>query len=84
MCDEEYGQKRPDLIILDLMMPEMDGFEFVEYLREHHEERTPIVIMTAKEITAEDRQRLNGAVEILLTKDDLGQKTRGRRQVALV
>ena len=71
---EEYGQKRPDLIILDLMMPEMDGFEFVEYLREHHEERTPIVIMTAKEITAEDRQRLNGAVEILLTKDDLRQQ----------
>lgn len=71
---EEYGQKRPDLIILDLMMPEMDGFEFVEYLREHHEEWTPIVIMTAKEITAEDRQRLNGAVEFLLTKDNLGQQ----------
>jgi len=71
---EEYGQKRPDLIILDLMMPEMDGFEFVEYLREHHEEWTPIVIMTAKEITGEDRQRLNGAVEILLTKDELGQQ----------
>ena len=71
---EEYGQKRPDLIILDLMMPEMDGFEFVEYLREHHEQWTPIVVMTAKEITAEDRQRLNGAVEILLTKDNLRQQ----------
>lgn len=71
---EEYGQKRPDLIILDLMMPEMDGFEFVEYLREHHEQWTPIVVMTGKEITAEDRQRLNGAVEILLTKDNFRQQ----------
>jgi len=71
---EEYGQKRPDLIILDLLMPEMDGFEFVEYLREHHEEWTPIVVMTAKDVTNEDRQRLNGAVEILLTKDKLHEK----------
>ena len=71
---EEYGKKRPDLIILDLMMPEMDGFEFVEYLREHHKQWTPVVVMTAKEITAEDRQRLNGAVEVLLTKDNVGQQ----------
>ncbi len=36
---------------------------------------TPIVVMTAKEITEEDRVRLNGAVEILLTKDNLRQKS---------
>ena len=72
---EEYGKKRPDLIILDLIMPEMDGFEFVEYLREHHEQWTPVVVMTAKEITAEDRQRLNGAVKILLTKDKVEQQS---------
>jgi CheY-like chemotaxis protein len=56
------------------MMPEMDGFEFVEYLRKHHEEWTPIIVMTAKDVTNQDRERLNGAVEILLTKDELRQQ----------
>ena len=71
---EQYDLKRPDLILLDLMMPEMDGFEFVEYLRKHHEEWTPIIVMTAKDVTNQDRERLNGAVEILLTKDELRQQ----------
>ena len=68
---EEYGIKHPDLIVLDLLMPAMDGFQFVDYLREHHIEFPPIVVMTSKDVTLEDRQRLNGAIEIVLTKDNL-------------
>ena len=65
---EEYGKQVPDLIILDLMMPEMDGFEFVDYLRQYHQGWAPIVVSTAKDVTAEDRLRLNGAVEAVLNK----------------
>jgi len=59
----------PDLILLDLMMPEMDGFEFAHRLRERHEWRDiPVVVLTAKDLTPEDRQRLNGDVEKILQK----------------
>lgn len=67
---KSYRQSVPDLIILDLMMPEMDGFEFVDYIRENFEEQPPIVVMTAKEVTHDDRTRLQGAIEILLAKDN--------------
>ena len=59
----------PDLILLDLMMPEMDGFEFARRLRERPEWRQiPIVVLTAKDLTADDRQRLNGDVEKIMQK----------------
>ena len=61
--------RRPDLILLDLLMPEMDGFEFLEELRKEEANRSiPIVVITAKTITAEDRMRLNGSVERILLK----------------
>jgi CheY-like chemotaxis protein len=53
----------PAMIISDLMMPEMDGFELVHQLRQHEQWRAiPIVILTAKELTSEDHQKLNGSV----------------------
>jgi len=59
----------PGLILLDLMMPEMDGFELVEELRHHATWRSiPILVVTAKELTAEDRGRLNGYVQKILQK----------------
>jgi len=59
----------PDLILLDLMMPEMDGFEFARRLRERPEWRDiPVVVLTAKDLTAEDRRRLNGDVEKIMQK----------------
>jgi len=70
----EYNQKQPDLIILDLMMPKMDGFEFVEYLRDNYQEWAPIVVMTAKDITMEDRERLNGAMKKILSKDNFSNQ----------
>jgi len=59
----------PDVIVLDLMMPEMDGFQFVAELRRSESgRRIPIVVVTAKEITDEDQRRLNGQVRRVLHK----------------
>jgi CheY-like chemotaxis protein len=66
---ERLRTMAPGVILLDLMMPEMDGFEFVAEVRRHEAWRAiPIVVVTAKELTAEDRQRLNGYVERILQK----------------
>jgi CheY-like chemotaxis protein len=68
---EAVARHIPSLILLDLMMPEMDGFEFVTRLRaEEAWSRIPIVVITAKEVTPEDRLRLNGGVERILRKGD--------------
>jgi len=66
---ERLRTMAPGVILLDLMMPEMDGFEVVTEMRRHEAWRAiPIVVVTAKELTAEDRQRLNGYVERILQK----------------
>jgi CheY-like chemotaxis protein len=62
-------RERPSLILLDLMMPEMDGFEFASYVRAHPEWRSiPIVVVTAKDLGIEERRRLSGCVETILHK----------------
>jgi len=59
----------PGLILLDLMMPDMDGFEFVAELRKREEWCSiPVIVMTSKDITETDRQRLNGYVEKIFQK----------------
>ena len=66
---------RPDLILLDLMMPEMDGFEFAARLRANPEWREiPVIVLTAKDITAEDRQKLNGGVDKILQKSSFSRE----------
>jgi len=66
---QRVAENQPSLILLDLMMPEMDGFEFITKLHSHQEWcEIPIVVITAKDITTEDRQRLNGGVEKILQK----------------
>ena len=61
--------EQPDLIFFDLMMPEMDGFEFAMHLHKHESWRSiPIVVLTAKDITPEDRIKLNGCVETIFQK----------------
>lgn len=65
----------PDAVLLDLMMPEMDGFEFLECLRRDPRWcSVPVVIVTARDLTAEDRDRLNGAVEKILHKGAHGKE----------
>jgi signal transduction histidine kinase/DNA-binding response OmpR family regulator len=66
---ERMSEREPELILLDLMMPEMDGFQFLDEVRKHENWRSiPVIVITAKELTPEDRQRLNGAVEKILQK----------------
>jgi PAS domain S-box-containing protein len=63
-------RERPDLIVLDLMMPEVNGFDVVDALRqEPATARIPIVVVTAKEITSDDRTRLNGFVATIMEKN---------------
>jgi GAF domain-containing protein/DNA-binding response OmpR family regulator/anti-sigma regulatory factor (Ser/Thr protein kinase) len=64
----------PSVVLLDLMMPEMDGFEFVAEFRRHETWRAiPIVVITAKDLTREDRERLNGYVQKILQKGAYGR-----------
>jgi len=70
---EQLAVRAPDLVLLDLMMPEMDGFEFVETLRaQDGGSRIPVVVITAKDLTDEDRRRLNGGVERVVEKRGRG------------
>jgi CheY-like chemotaxis protein len=60
---------KPDLLLLDLMMPEIDGFAVLETLKASPATRDiPVIIITAKDITAEDRARLNGKMAALYNK----------------
>jgi CheY-like chemotaxis protein len=67
---ERMAEGLPDVIVLDLMMPEMDGFEFLAELRRHADWRAiPVLVVTARDLTDEDHRRLNGEVESILQKD---------------
>jgi PAS domain S-box-containing protein len=61
------AERTPDVVVLDLLMPEMDGFEVVEALRGR---QLPTVVVTAKQLTVADRERLNGDVQAVLQKGD--------------
>jgi signal transduction histidine kinase/DNA-binding response OmpR family regulator/HAMP domain-containing protein len=64
------GNPAPSLILLDLMMPEMDGFEFLRELRKQPAlVDVPVIVVTAKDLTAEDVSILNGQTEKIITKD---------------
>ncbi len=70
------GQMTPDLIILDLMMPSIDGFEVVDAIKRRPETSgVPIIILTAKQITRQDRNRLNGYVERILEKSGFDRES---------
>jgi signal transduction histidine kinase/DNA-binding response OmpR family regulator len=61
--------EQPDIIVLDLMMEGMDGFEVAAALKANPEvAHLPIVVLTAKELTRDDRQRLHGKIQALLQK----------------
>ncbi len=66
---EQALRHKPDLVILDLVMPGVDGFEVIAALRRDKDmSRVPILVHTAKTLTPEDRQRLEGKVESIVEK----------------
>ena len=62
-------EHEPALVLLDLMMPEMDGFEFLDHFRQDARfAHTPVIVLTAKDLTVEDHQRLSGRVSDVIGK----------------
>ncbi|HJS75582.1 MAG TPA: response regulator [Vicinamibacteria bacterium] len=63
------AESPPSLILLDLMMPELDGFGFIDEIRLHDEwSRIPVVVLTAKDLSSDDRARLEGVTAAVLVK----------------
>lgn len=66
---ELIRRNRPDLILLDLMMPEIDGFGVIDALKADERLRDiPVIVVTAQELTSTERRRLDGHVRRLLQK----------------
>jgi adenylate cyclase len=63
-------ETKPDVILLDLMMPEMDGFAVVAALqKEAGWQDIPVIVITARDLDAKDRERLNSGVQSVLVKE---------------
>jgi threonine synthase len=68
---EMINREIPNLVILDLMMPEMDGFTVMDALRKKPETaEIPIIVLTAKELTQNEKVRLQGQIQKLMQKGD--------------
>ncbi len=71
---EELARETPSAILLDLMMPQMDGFTFLEHLHANKLwQDIPVVILTARDLTAEERERLNGSVLRIVEKSGVNR-----------
>jgi len=68
---ELIEKEKPDLIILDLMMPEMDGFAVIDNLKRNPETANiPVIVASAKELTPNEKNRLEGQIQSLMQKGD--------------
>ena len=76
---EQIDAARPGIILLDLTMPVMDGFSFLEAMRSRPDcAAIPVVVLTALDLTWDDRRRLHGASQIL-NKGDVSMRTVAER-----
>jgi len=67
---DRLKQGKPDVILLDLMMPEMDGFAVVAALQKEPDWRDiPVIVITSLDLDAKDRERLNAGVQLVLVKE---------------
>ena len=72
---KQARERLPDLIVTDLTMPEMDGFTVLEELRKDKRTRDiPVIVVSAKDITADERKRLSGHIEALYQKGSLSPR----------
>jgi PAS domain S-box-containing protein len=73
---------RPDLIVLDLVMPGLTGFDVVRELRDHPETREiPILIFSVKDLSPEEGERLRGSVQAIVAKGAVGDLLREMQRV---
>ena len=76
---------RPSLILLDLMMPNMNGFEFLHALRQNTSwQDIPVIVVTSKDLSPSERERLGGEADLLLQKGALDREALLRQVSALV
>ncbi|NJO17651.1 MAG: response regulator [Thioploca sp.] len=72
---EHLEDKKPSLIILDLLMPEMDGFEFVTHLRKNPKWRSlPVLVLTSTKLSTEDQAHLHGYVDTIFQKESYSRE----------
>jgi CheY-like chemotaxis protein len=73
---EAFAREQPSLILLDLMMPGMDGFEFVRELRKREDgKEVPVIVVTAKDLTPAEREQLRVGVENIVQKSAVGPES---------
>jgi threonine synthase len=78
-------QKLPDLIVTDLMMPGIDGFGLVEELKlDPRTKDIPVVVVSAKDITPEERKRLNGHIQAVFQKSSMPPRTFVEKMVQVI
>ena len=71
---EHASREKPDLIFLDLLLPDISGFEVVEFLKMNESTKEiPIIIVTGKDLTPEEKQQLNGKIEAAARKGHHGK-----------
>lgn len=67
---QALDQTQPELIVVDLLMPRLDGFGFAGAVRSKPEyDSTPMIVLTAKDLTPQERDRLSGSVESVISKN---------------
>ena len=72
---EVVRAEQPDLIILDLLMPEVNGFEVLDRLAQSAVTRQlPVILFTLKQLTAEEQQRVQGRIACLAQKEAFNQQ----------
>jgi len=68
-------EEKPDLILLDVMMPVMDGFEFLATMRQDDAmANIPVVVVTAKDLTEAEHRILNGSAAAVIQKNSMDQQ----------
>ncbi|PJF22184.1 MAG: hypothetical protein CUN56_07285 [Phototrophicales bacterium] len=82
---KSIAESKPHLILLDLMMPKMDGFQFLDELQQTESGRKiPVIVVTAKDLSATDREQLHGAVAEILQKSMNDKDTLLKRIQSLI